>query len=131
MRVLLRLPRFGGASYANGYYNRSLEGTARLSAAAKGGDIARAAGELTETAPDATTILSRDDGDLEVERDRLGGRSRAEQQAASIQYDSGLAQGPAEPRAARLMTRQKNAAVAARLLLWSAVAPGEEVACST
>src|SRR4051812_1923166 len=46
----------------------------------QGGDIARAAGELTETAPDATTILSRDDGGLGVECGRLGGRSRAKQQ---------------------------------------------------
>ena len=51
-----------------------------LSAATGGVDIARAAGELTETAPGATTILSRNDGDLGVRRDRLGGRSRAKQQ---------------------------------------------------
>jgi hypothetical protein len=42
--------------------------------------IARAPAELTETAPDARIILSRDYGDLGVERNRLGGRSRAEQQ---------------------------------------------------
>src|SRR3954470_17634193 len=55
-------------------------GTARLSAAAREAILARAAGELTETAPDATTILSRDDGGLGVECGRLGGRSRAKQQ---------------------------------------------------
>ena len=46
-----------------------------------------------ETAPDATTILSRDDGDLRVERDRLGGRSRAEQQPPLFR----LPHGPADP----------------------------------
>jgi hypothetical protein len=76
-------------------------GTARLSAAAREAILARAAGELTETAPDATTILSRDDGGLGVECGRLGGRSRAKQQPplfSTIQ----VCPGPAAHSTARL-----------------------------
>ena len=65
-----------------------------------------------ETAPDARTILSRDDGDLGVERAQLGGSSRAKQQPLySGQFRSAPRTGCAFLRQAG--GRQKNAAVAA------------------
>ena len=89
------------------YYSRSgVRGYCPFERRGQGVDIARAAGELTETAPDARTILSRDDGDL---GGRAGSARRplARQTAAtSIQNDSGLPQGPAAHSTGRLEVRQ-------------------------
>ena len=75
----------------------------------QGGDIARAAGELTETAPDATTILSRDDGDLGVER--IGSATAREPNSSHLyseQFRS--AQGPAAHSTGRVEVRQTDCA---------------------
>ena len=54
-------PRPAGSTYIAGAGD---EGTARSQRRGEGGDIARAAGELSKIAPDARTILSKDDGRL-------------------------------------------------------------------
>ena len=91
------------------------EGTARLSAAARGRYSPGAAGELTETAPDASDDTIEGAGDLGVERDRLGPLAR-QTAATSIQNDSGLAQGPADFRR-QAYDASNDAAAAAALLL--------------
>ena len=65
---------------ANYYSRNGVRGYCPFAALQKGGDIARAVGSNLGPRPDARTILSGDDRDLGVERDRLGGRSRPEQQ---------------------------------------------------
>ena len=83
----------------------------------QGGDIARAAGELTETRS------GREDDTIEGDGDPSGRAGSARRPlarrtaAASIQYDSGLPQGPADAFHRRLEVRQTDCRGGVALLI--------------
>ena len=101
-----------GQRVANYYSRNGVRGYCPFAAPRPGVTIARAAGELTETRSGRQDDTIEGDGDL-------GGRAGSARRplarrtaAASIQNNSGLAQGPAAHSTGRLEVRQTDCAAA-------------------